>query len=219
MSNNKKEYRVSVSMSCCGRPQRTIRAVKSILNQSMDNYEILIFIDLLKDLNYWDELSKDLEMVMLTQCNPLCPRNIQVGMFLGDTGEYGYKAKNLHKQKASGKYFVFLDNDDVVLPNHLENYLSQIEGTDLDFAYYDTFVEPTNSIRSADLKHGCIGHSELIIRTDFLRQMPDYNGEYGHDWELVQNMVKAGAKYKRAVTDQRTYIIKSVEGNREQGID
>jgi hypothetical protein len=135
------------------------------------------------------------------------------------TGNYGFGIRNYHIARATAPYFIFMGSDDILLNNHLENCLSHIENTDLDFVYFDTFVEPYNAPRNAQLKYGMIGHSELIVRTDFLRQMPPHSPHYGHDWELVQNMMNATDKYKKAVGATQTYIVKSVKDKEEQGID
>jgi hypothetical protein len=104
------------------------------------------------------------------------------------------------------------------MPNHFENYLSQIEGTDLDFVYFNSEVKPTNSLRVSRLEYGMIGHSELIIRTEFLRQMPTHNEHYGHDWALIQSMMLNG-KNKKAENCPATYHVMSLSDRREQGID
>jgi hypothetical protein len=63
-----------------------------------------------------------------------------------------------------------------------------------------------------------IGHSELIIRTEFLRQMPTHNQHYGHDWALIQSMMQSG-KHKKAENSLATYYVMSLSDRREQGID
>ena len=133
-------------------------------------------------------------------------------------GGNGFAVINNNIKIAQGKYFVFFANDDIILPNHFENYLSQIEGTDLDFVYFNSEVKPNNSIRNSRLEYGMIGHSELIVRTEFIRQMPTHNEHYGHDWALIQSMMLNG-KHKKAENCPATYHVMSLSDNREQGID
>jgi hypothetical protein len=133
-------------------------------------------------------------------------------------GGNGFAIINNNIKIAQGKYFVFFANDDILLPNHFENYLSQIENTDLDFVYFNSEVKPNNSIRNSRLEYGMIGHSELIVRTEFLRQMPTHNEHYGHDWALIQSMMLNG-KHKKAENCPATYHVMSLSDNREQGID
>jgi glycosyltransferase involved in cell wall biosynthesis len=207
--------RLTVSMPCFGRPQRTIRAINSIANQNANGWEALVIGDgcpVMQDFidsNYFSDIQKNCE----ARGNDLYIANTLINQ-----GGHGYAITNNNIKLARGKYFVFFANDDIILPNHFENYLSQIENTDFDFVYFNSEVKPTNSLRVSRLEYGMIGHSELIVRTDFLRQMPLHDAEYSHDWRLIEEMVKYG-KHKKAENCPATYHVMSLSDNREQGID
>ena len=207
--------RLTVSMPCYGRPERTIRSINCIASQNVNGWEALVIGDgcpIMQDFidsNYFLDIQKDCE----ARGNDLYISNNLINQ-----GGHGYDITNINIQLAMGKYFVFYANDDIILPNHFENYLSQIEGTDLDFVYFDSFVAPINATRNAELQYGRIGHSELIVRTDFLRQMPPHNEHYGHDWALIQSMMLNG-KHKKGLNCPQTYRVMSLSDNREKGID
>ena len=207
--------RLTLSMPCFGRPQRTIRAIESIANQTADGWEALVIGDgcpMMVDFiisNYFDDIRRD----CANRGNDLYLGNNPV-----NKGGHGYAITNRNIEIAKGKYFAFFANDDILLPNHFENYLSQIEGTDYDFVYFDSFVAPRNSIRVAQLQYGCIGHSELIVKTEFLQQMPKHNEHYGHDFELIKAMIQNG-KSKKAFGCPPTYHVMSLPDNIEKGID
>lgn len=207
--------RLTLSMASYGRPQRTIRAINSIANQTINGWEALVIGDgcpVMQDYidsNYF----KDIIEMCSYNGNDLIISNNPTNQ-----GGNGYAIINRNIEEAEGKYFVFFANDDIILPNHFENYLSQIEGTDLDFVYFNSQVKPTNSIRFSRLEYGMIGHSELIVRTEFLRQMPLHNEHYGHDWALIQSMMQNG-KHKKAEDCPPTYLVMSLSDRREQGID
>ena len=207
--------RLTLSMASFGRPQRTIRAINSIANQTINGWEALVIGDgcpVMQD--YIDsDYFKDIIEICLYNGNDLIISNNPTNQ-----GGNGYAIINRNIEEAEGKYFVFFANDDIILPNHFENYLSQIEGTDLDFVYFNSQVKPINSIRFSRLEYGMIGHSELIVRTEFLRQMPMHNEHYGHDWALIQSMMLNG-KHKKAEDCPPTYLVMSLSDNREQGID
>jgi len=207
--------RLTLSMASFGRPQRTIRAINSIANQTANDWEALVIGDgcsVMKD--YLDSgYFNDIRIECSNRGNDLYIDNNPINQ-----GGNGFAIINNNIKIAQGKYFVFFANDDIILPNHFENYLSQIENTDLDFVYFDSFVAPRNAIRNAQLQYGMIGHSELIVKTDFLRQMPTHNEHYGHDWALIQSMIQNG-KHKKAVNCPPTYQVMSLSDNREQGID
>jgi hypothetical protein len=207
--------RLTVSMPCFGRPQRTIRAINCIANQNINGWEAYVVGDgcpIMQDFidsEYFDEL--------IEQCS-YNGNDLMICNNPTNQGGHGFAITNNNIKIAEGKYFVFYANDDIILPNHFENYLSQIEDTDLDFVYFNSEVKPRNAIRNAELQYGRIGHSELIVRTDFLRQMPLHNEHYGHDWALIQSMMQNG-KHKKAENCPPTYHVMSLSDNREQGID
>jgi hypothetical protein len=202
-------------MACYGRLKGTIRAIECIANQTTNNWEALVTGDGCQvmqnflDSNYFVDIIKDCK----AKGNDLIITNNKVNQ-----GGHGYAIINENIRIARGKYFAFFANDDILLPNHFDNYLSAIENTDLDFAYFDSYVAPRRANRVAQLQYGMIGHSELIIRTDFLREMPMHDAEYGHDFALIQNMMLNG-KHKKAEGFPPTYHVMSLSDNREEGLD
>ena len=211
-----KKIKITISLPCWGRPLRTIRAIECICQQNINGWEALVVGDgcpvMQQHINegVFDSHIKQAE----ANGNILSISNNKE-----NKGGCGYSIINANIQAASGEYFVFFGNDDIILPNHFENYLSGIQHTDLDFSYFDSYVEPYLSPRISDLKNGSIGHSELIIRTSFLRQMPPHNAEYGHDWVLIRDMLAAGARHAKAQSKDQTYIVKGVPNKRTDIID
>lgn len=207
--------RLTLSMASFGRPQRTIRAINSIANQTANHWEALVIGDgcpVMQDFidsDYFVDIVKDCE----ARGNQLIIKNNKINQ-----GGNGFAIINNNIKIAKGKYFVFFANDDIILPNHFDNYLSAIENTNYDFMYFDSYVAPRRANRVSQLQYGMIGHSELIIRTDFLKTMPTHNEHYGHDWALIEAMAKFGTNAK-AINNPPTYHVMSLSDNREQGID
>lgn len=212
MNNSK---RITLSMPSYGRKKGTIRAIDCILKQDINNWEALVIgdgcpvIQEFLDSRYY----KDVQAECKLKGNDLIIENEPI-----NRGGHGFYITNKNIQRAKGKYFVFFANDDIINPNHFSNYLSEIENTDYDFVYYNTWVTPRNQMRNTQLEYGMIGHSELIIKTDFLKQMPTHDEHYGHDWALISNMANSG-KHKKANSLETTYYVMSLSDNREQGID
>jgi len=206
--------RLTLSMPCLGRPKRTIRAIECIANQTINDWEALVIGDgcsIIKDFiksGYFN----DLRAYCRNKGNDLYIANNPK-----NKGGHGYAITNSNIEQAEGKYFVFYANDDLILPNHFENYLSEIEGTEFDFVYFNSLVVPNNQIRNAQLQYGHIGHSELIVKTEFLRQMPKHSAEYGHDWNLILNMELLGKSKKS--NNPPTYHVMSLPDKIEKGID
>lgn len=207
--------RITVCVPCFGRPQRTKRIAECLANQNIDNYEMFFigdhcnaFESLISD-GFWDRLGE------FTRS-----RNVDLFAYnlANHFGGYGYAIRNKMKRLASGEYLCFVDNDDYVSANHLQHYLSEIENTDYDFVYYNTFDNSRGIIRNVEPAMGLIGHAELCIRTDFFATLPDQSAHYGHDWEMIQDMLNKG-KHKKAESPNYTYKIMGTPYNREQYID
>jgi len=209
------EFRLTVSMPCFGRRKGTIRAIECIANQTANDWEALVTGDgcpIMQDFvdsNYFADIVKDCN----AKGNQLIIKNNKE-----NRGGHGYFIINENIQFARGKYFTFFANDDILLPNHFDNYLSAIENTNYDFMYFDSYVAPRRANRVTQLQYGMIGHSELIVNSSFLREMPKHNQEYGHDWSLIETMAKFG-KHAKAINHPPTYHVMSLSDNREQGID
>jgi GT2 family glycosyltransferase len=207
--------RITLSIPCYGRPKRTIRSIECISNQNIDGWEALVVGDCCPimqdyiDSNYFLDLQKEARKNGNILSIDNLPKNY---------GSCGYFITNMNIQNAKGKYFVFYANDDIILPNHFENYLSSIEDTNNDFVFFDSYVYPYKSDRISELRYGGIGHSELIVKTEFLQKMPPHSKEYGHDWHLIRTMMEQG-KYEKAISKPKTYFVMSVPNNLEQGID
>ena len=210
----KDSLKLTLSMPCFGRPKRTVRAIECIANQNINGWEALVVGDGCPVMQ--DFISScfflDLQRECKAKGNDLIIKNNQINY-----GGSGYAITNQNILIAKGKYFMFFANDDVILPNHFENYLSSIDGTNYDFVYFNSLL-PMGKVRVSSLNYGCIGHSELIVRTDFLKQMPPHSEHYGHDWELILEMIKRGKSF-HSKNSNLTYNVMSLPNNREQGID
>ena len=211
----KPDFRLTSCTPCYGRPQRTLRAVECVVNQDTNGWEAF-FIG--------DGCPIFLEMLDKGVFKPYEERALQNGNeihFLSMTehkGGWGYEARNLAFRLSRGKFFLFYDNDDVIKPTHFSNYLAGIENSAYDMVYYDSFIEPINQTRNAELNFGHIGHSEIIVRTELLK---DYRqkAQYGQDWDLIEYLKRNGAVISKGKAPEPTYIIKAIGGddpNRER---
>lgn len=209
--------RISISVSCYGRPERTKRIIECIGKQSINEWEALIVGDCCPDFQklleseWYQDWIKEVE----SRGNKVISYNLPT-----HNGGHGYHITNQNIQSATGKYFIFVDNDDYITPGHCEHYLRHIENTPFNFIWFNVLVVPNNnSVRWSHLKFGQIGHAELIIKTDFLKTMPPHGPEYGHDWALIENMKNAAGMYKKAESTQCTYHVMSIPGSTADTID
>jgi glycosyltransferase involved in cell wall biosynthesis len=206
---------ITVIIPCFGRPQRTKRLCEDLLNQDINGWEAFFIGDCcpefqkIIDEGFFEPKSK----IARSKGNALIFSNLP-----NHYGGYGYEIRNRAKSLANGKYICFVDNDDRIKHDHLSCYYMSIVGTDLDFAYFDTYVNPTKQIRESALEFGKIGHAELVISTEFYKRMPPQSPEYGHDWKLITDMIEAGGR-SRKISIRPTYIIMGLGDLREKEID
>jgi len=205
------DYRVTVSMPCYGRPLRTMRAIKCILNQTIPDFEALIIGDNCPHIKNILDNSESLAEIV----SPI-GSSVHIENLSQNFGFWGFQITNLNIQRAKGDYFLFMANDDIIEPNHFEERLKYIEGSEYDFVYFNTNVRADGGyVRKPKLEISQIGHSELIIKTEFLKKMPKHEPVYGHDWNLIEAMLRAGAKC-RYVDSEPTYTVMSLLHDKEE---
>jgi len=204
------DYRITISMPCFGRPKRTVRGINSILEQTITDYEALIVGD---GCPVFQNIIDNRERLLspVSSGAKLVLENLPKNY-----GSYGYHITNMNIQRAEGEYFLFMANDDLIEPNHFEQRLKYIEDTEYDFVYFNTRIRPDGGyVRKPILERHCIGHSELIIKTSFLKSMPPHRDKYEHDWDLVGDMLSNGAKC-RYIDKSPTYTVMSFRHDEEE---
>ena len=217
MDRHDGNYQLTLCVPCFMRPKRTLRAIECVLNQKFNgNWEAYLvgdgcddFQKLLDDgtLEKYVEQAKE-------NGNKLVFKNLPL-----HHGGWGYNARNYIFERAVGDYTLFLDNDDVILTNHFQNYYNGIVNTEYDFVYYNVWLDLKKEERVSELMFGRIGHHEIIVKTNFLKKMPKQTSEYGHDWVLIENMLKANAKHKKIRENELTYYVMGIGDLRQDEID
>ena len=215
-------YKITLAVPCFGRPERTVRALDCVMNQDMDGWEAYFVGDKCPNLQEFIDNGKAAQYIERAKekGNKLAIFNLPYHY-----GGWGYQARNTVIKLAHSEYFMFMDNDDVIKKHHFSHYYEQIKKTEYDFMYFNTWIDPIENasgirgrLRDAKLEHGLVGHQELIIKTDFLKKMPPQKKSYQQDWDMIDDMVKAGAKYSKG-TGEPTHIIMGVGELRETEID
>lgn len=211
-----KTLRISVCVPCYGRPQRTERIIDCLRNQTVNNFEVFLIGDHCPnfqqklDSGYFAEIIQE----QLLKGNSWHAWNL-----FKNYGGFGYQIRNMMKHLANGQYICFVDNDDWVKEYHVQHYLSEIENTDLDFIYYNTWNDALGIVRDTQASMGLIGHSELCIKTEFYKTLENQRDFYGHDWHMIQNMMYMSSKHIKSSNSDWTYKIMSTPAKREQNID
>jgi glycosyltransferase involved in cell wall biosynthesis len=213
--------KLTVCIPCFGRPERTLRVLECLIEQDFNGWEAYFVGDKCSDFEKLLQKGMFDKYIYIAkhQGNSIIAYNLEKHY-----GYWGYEARNRIIRYADSEYLVFIDNDDIIRPNHLSNYYNAIKNTDNDFVYFNTLIsamydsgEKLEKVRDAQLVFGSIGHQELIVRTEFLKTMPPQEPFYGHDWKLIEDMMKCG-KFAKSNTEP-TYIIKGVGDLRKDKIN
>ena len=198
------------------RPQRTIRAIESILAQNFTGWEAMIIGDACP---LFQEKLDDGTFEKYAQ-QAAAQGNIMHFENLDTRGAgWGHMARKKGIELATGKYICFLDNDDVLKPNHFENYYTFMEADpEADCGYFNAYTQPWKKERNACLSRGGIGNAELMFKAEALKKEYQPDAEYEHDWRLVDRMRNKGYVFRKSKSPS-TYIIMSIPNYREKDID
>ena len=129
MNTDKKEYGISVIMPCYNTEKYVEETLKSVLNQSFKDYEIICLNDgstdgTLQILNRYQELYSNIRVISNENHGVAYERNIGI-------------------QSSKGKYIYYMDSDDLIKENWLETLYNYAENDNLDVVYFeaDSFYE------------------------------------------------------------------------------
>ena len=142
------------------------KTYKSIVNQSYQNYELIIIYD---DLDLGD-YNKILEIIK---------NDKKVRIFLNRKNLGAGLSRNLGIKKAKGKYIAFIDADDLWSKHKLKNQIGFIQKNNYQFiccGYSKKFknnkiiyVKPKKKISYSNLIKNCqIGLSTVVIKKDLI---------------------------------------------------
>jgi glycosyltransferase involved in cell wall biosynthesis/Tfp pilus assembly protein PilF len=115
---------VSVIIPTHNRPERLLQAVKSVLNQTYQDFEIMVVNDGGPDIEH-----------LLT---PLNSKGNIVYLKHARNRERS-AARNSGIKLARGKYLAYLDDDDLFYPDHLQTLVDFLETSDYQVAYTDAY--------------------------------------------------------------------------------
>lgn len=211
---NKESVLVSVVIPTYGRPQTLERAVKSVLNQTYKNIEVLV----VDDNNPDTDARKETEEMM----SKLKASDERVIYLQHPFNKNGSAARNTGIFHSHGKYVALLDDDDEFKPNKIAVQLKRMEGLDNSWAACITGFEKISDGKlfgvGAETKEGnilldalgrnyyaCSG-SNLFIRRSVLDEIHGFNEQFVRNQDL-ELLVRILHKYKIARCDENCLII------------
>ena len=178
-----------------------IRAVKSFLNQTHIDKELIVIAD-------GCQLTMQLYHENFTQYD-----NIKI-IPIPKQPPYSGEMRNVALQQCSGDIITYLDSDDVIGKNHLQIIQDQFDISKLDFVYYSDYMvlnkEFTKTYtRVVEPRYGSIGTSSISHKNPKLLKNGDkirWGNGYGHDFIFVLKLNSLGLKYKK-LEKMPSYIV------------
>ncbi len=194
-----KSPQISVILTCYNRKKLIMRAAESVLNQSYDDFELIVVDDGSDDGSYrpvFRLIELDHRIKYVRHSN----RGTQLSLNTGIS-------------TASGKYITFLDSDDEYSANHLSeriSYYKKDKKTELIYSdaiitgkEEDMWVPDARNPKKKIHLNDCIIGATLFGKDYVFRELGGFRNIYSHDSDFVR---RAGRKYNVHKFDSRTYI-------------
>jgi len=171
------------------RDKQFIRAVKSFINQTYENKELIIIADgCFRTFELYKEHFSTYENI---EC-VIIPKQ---STFSGEVRQEGLKM-------ATGDLICYLDNDDIFGKLHLETIVNNFDKEKYDWVYYDDFLV-LNTDFKVQKRHvlprwASIGTSSIAHKNLKERMLTTlFTTGYGHDFMAVMKLTTLGFKFKK----------------------
>ena len=185
---------VSIVMPAYNSEKTIIKSIKSILDQSYHNWELLIVDDGSTDKT---------EKIVLD-----CIKKDKRIKLIKNNGKGVSSARNAGIDKSEGEYICFLDSDDLYSKHVLKNRVKfmkeknvdattcEIVLTDYDFRELGWVIKGKNRITFKDF-HSCPVHTaSVMFKKKVLENLRfDENISNGEDWLMWQRIARMGIDY------------------------
>lgn len=168
--------------SASNKEWKIVRAITSVLNQTCQDFELIIIAD---------GCDKTVEIVKGFKDKP---RSEKIRLFhIPKQKIWAGKVRNSGIDNAKGEWIVYLDIDDMFLPEHLERILKGIEeNLNCNWLYFNDFSYDKKLEKAVEHKinihkKGKCGTSNIAHKRSLNVHWPK-DGNYMHDWRMIQNL-------------------------------
>lgn len=198
--------KVSVIIPTYKRSQDILRAVESVLSQSIDSFEVIVVddngigtIEGEKTAEIMQKYANDKRLTYIRHEHNL----------------NGAVARNTGIKRAVGEYIAFLDDDDAFFPERLQKMYECLEGCDLEWgACYSGYIKHLKNYDqySAEVKSGDLyvqalmrslyigSGSNLFFRKKVVDEIGLFNENFKRNQDL-EYLIRVLKKYKMAYVD------------------
>lgn len=186
--------KVSIIMSCYNSQATIGQSIESILNQSYENFELLICND-----GSIDDTFREIEKYSKA--------DKRISIFKNEKNIGLTKSLNLLINKSDGEFIARQDDDDISLSHRIETQIKVIKDLNLDFATSRAKILGTDKLIPGvsfnlpvsfvmNFKNPFI-HGTLLIKKKILNDIGNYDERfyYAQDYKLFSDLVARGFKY------------------------
>ena len=205
---------VSVIIPTYKRPDVLSRSIESVLNQSYDNYEIIV----VDDNDPESEERKRTETIMQSYCD-----NVKVSYVRHSYNKNGSAARNTGFGMSKGKYIMFLDDDDEFTKDKIQRQVTCLEDRDMTWgACYTGYIRVNSDnevvARGAEAREGALlveelkrnlfvhAGSNLMVRRCVMEDLNGFDESFLRNQD-VEFLVRLLKKYKLAYVDVTGLIV------------
>lgn len=175
---------VTVIIPTYKRANNIEKAINSVLNQTYEDFELIVVDDNDKDTIYREEMIKTMQKYS---------DNEKVKYIKHEKNKNGAAARNTGIKEARGDYITFLDDDDYFMPNRLEILVETLEKEKrYNGAYTETvlvkngkIVGGSNAKKSGNLKNELLLNefsfgtgSNMFFRADALKSINGFDEKF-----------------------------------------
>lgn len=198
----KKEELITVIIPTYGRPKYLLRAIKSVLNQTYTNLEIIIV----------DDNGRNTKNQIETEEKILSLNNDKINYIIHNTNMNGSVARNTGIEFAKGNFICFLDDDDEFLNTKLEQQYNKLSNkSEKWIACYTGHIRVFDSksdsmvsyspvlegeilfdILAFNIDH--VSGSSLMVRTEVVKSIGGWNENLKRhqDYEFIARLSNQG---------------------------
>lgn len=183
---------VSVVMPAYNMERFIEAAVRSVMNQSFESWELLVI----------DDCSKDTTCTIVEK---LALEDSRIRLIRNEENIGVAKTRDRGIGLCRGGYIAFLDSDDIWLPEKLSRQLDRIRQTGADFVYTSysligadgkkvraDYLVPEQVNYQQQLKENHIGCSTVLIRAELAGKYQFNTGFYHEDYLLWMRLLQDG---------------------------
>lgn len=204
--------KISVIMAAYNKSRHIKEAIDSILQQTMQDFELVVVDDASTD---------DTDAIVRSICDPRI-------VLLQNTENSGpAPTRNKAVAAARGEYLAIMDADDVALPDRIEKEADFLDHHPeyglIGSAFYHIddngarlglvkVLTEDRDLREGLKRQNWFGHSTVLIRKSVFDDMGGYDTtfRYSHDYELI---IRVAEKYKVANLSEPLCLWRSSPGN------